>query len=211
MPREPFHVFGRRKFPNKTRQSNRRSRSNGTNFSWNEITRTAAQLSALSMNQTIVKCRTRIMANRRSMLFWKLIKWRALKRLWSRTVDSPCLSITMIFDYRNCLVGKAYHIKISDFGTDNELYACDYYKVDGTVPLPIRWMAWESIFLVSLIPLKYSGTHVPRLYSFLSRRFTNFRIDKLNKTFRILIVWKLATKLISAKRSPIPSKPWSVN
>ncbi|XP_006568429.1 discoidin domain-containing receptor 2 isoform X2 [Apis mellifera] len=48
---------------------------------------------------------------------------------------------------RNCLVGKAYHIKISDFGTDNELYASDYYKVDGTVPLPIRWMAWESIFL----------------------------------------------------------------
>ncbi|KAI4501531.1 hypothetical protein M0802_003408 [Mischocyttarus mexicanus] len=48
---------------------------------------------------------------------------------------------------RNCLVGKAYHIKISDFGTDNELYACDYYKVDGTVPLPVRWMAWESIFL----------------------------------------------------------------
>lgn len=48
---------------------------------------------------------------------------------------------------RNCLVGKAYHIKISDFGTDNELYACDYYKVDGTMPLPVRWMAWESIFL----------------------------------------------------------------
>lgn len=46
-------------------------------------------------------------------------------------------------------MGKAYHIKISDFGTDNELYACDYYKVDGAVPLPIRWMAWESIFLVS--------------------------------------------------------------
>ncbi|XP_039309465.1 epithelial discoidin domain-containing receptor 1 [Solenopsis invicta] len=48
---------------------------------------------------------------------------------------------------RNCLVGKAYHIKISDFGTDNELYSCDYYKVDGTMPLPVRWMAWESIFL----------------------------------------------------------------
>ncbi|KAL0101425.1 hypothetical protein PUN28_018925 [Cardiocondyla obscurior] len=48
---------------------------------------------------------------------------------------------------RNCLVGMAYHIKISDFGTDNELYACDYYKVDGTMPLPVRWMAWESIFL----------------------------------------------------------------
>ena len=45
-------------------------------------------------------------------------------------------------------MGKAYHIKISDFGTDNELYASDYFKVDGTIPLPIRWMAWESLFLV---------------------------------------------------------------
>lgn len=48
---------------------------------------------------------------------------------------------------RNCLVGKAYQIKISDFGTDNELYAADYYKVDGCMALPVRWMAWESIFL----------------------------------------------------------------
>jgi len=53
-----------------------------------------------------------------------------------------------VFLYRNCLVGKAYHIKISDFGTDNELYAADYYKVDGTMALPVRWMAWESIFQV---------------------------------------------------------------
>lgn len=49
---------------------------------------------------------------------------------------------------RNCLVGKAYHIKISDFGTDNELYATDYYKVSDGALLPIRWMAWECVFLV---------------------------------------------------------------
>ncbi|XP_054275572.1 discoidin domain-containing receptor 2-like isoform X2 [Macrosteles quadrilineatus] len=48
---------------------------------------------------------------------------------------------------RNCLVGKAYHIKISDFGTDNDIYAEDYYKVDGGMALPVRWMAWESIYL----------------------------------------------------------------
>ncbi|XP_014208586.1 discoidin domain-containing receptor 2-like [Copidosoma floridanum] len=48
---------------------------------------------------------------------------------------------------RNCLVGMAYHVKISDFGTDNELYACDYYKVDGGMTLPVRWMAWESLVL----------------------------------------------------------------
>ncbi|XP_046678553.1 discoidin domain-containing receptor 2-like isoform X2 [Homalodisca vitripennis] len=48
---------------------------------------------------------------------------------------------------RNCLVGKAYHIKISDFGTDNDLYANDYYKMEGGMALPVRWMAWESIYL----------------------------------------------------------------
>ncbi|XKL63914.1 hypothetical protein PGB90_006278 [Kerria lacca] len=48
---------------------------------------------------------------------------------------------------RNCLIGKAYQIKISDFGTDNELYASDYYKVDSNTSLPLRWMAWESVFL----------------------------------------------------------------
>ena len=54
----------------------------------------------------------------------------------------------IIFFFRNCLVGKSYHIKISDFGTDNELYSCDYYKVDGGITLPIRWMAWESLVMV---------------------------------------------------------------
>lgn len=48
---------------------------------------------------------------------------------------------------RNCLVGKAYQIKISDFGTDNDAYTSDYYKVNGSMPLPVRWMAWESVFL----------------------------------------------------------------
>ncbi|KAM3968693.1 tyrosine kinase-like protein [Aphomia sociella] len=46
---------------------------------------------------------------------------------------------------RNCLVGKNYQVKISDFGTDNESYSCDYYKVDGRIPLPLRWAAWESV------------------------------------------------------------------
>ncbi|VVC28570.1 Hypothetical protein CINCED_3A015179 [Cinara cedri] len=48
---------------------------------------------------------------------------------------------------RNCLVGKAYKVKISDFGTDNEAYSADYYKLDGKLGLPVRWMAWESAFL----------------------------------------------------------------
>ncbi|XP_028174034.1 discoidin domain-containing receptor 2-like [Ostrinia furnacalis] len=44
---------------------------------------------------------------------------------------------------RNILIGKGYQVKISDFGTDNEAYAGDYYKVAGRIPLPLRWAAWE--------------------------------------------------------------------
>ncbi|KAK0181073.1 hypothetical protein PV327_003390 [Microctonus hyperodae] len=75
---------------------------------------------------------------------------------------------------RNCLVGKAYLIKISDFGTDNELYASDYYRVNDGALLPIRWMAWECVFLrkyttksdvwafaVTLWEILNLGRHVP--------------------------------------------------
>lgn len=63
-----------------------------------------------------------------------------------------CLLIIFVIFvcYRNCLVGKGYQIKISDFGTDNEAYSSDYYKVNGSMALPVRWMACESVFLVSL-------------------------------------------------------------
>lgn len=51
---------------------------------------------------------------------------------------------------RNCLVGNAYTIKIADFGMSRQLYACDYYRIEGRAMLPIRWMAWESILMVGI-------------------------------------------------------------
>jgi Protein tyrosine kinase. len=51
-------------------------------------------------------------------------------------------------DFRNCLVGKGYSIKVSDFGMNRSLYAADYYCMAGRGLLPIRWMAWESVLLV---------------------------------------------------------------
>ncbi|XP_052746722.1 discoidin domain-containing receptor 2 isoform X2 [Bicyclus anynana] len=46
---------------------------------------------------------------------------------------------------RNCLIGKGFNIKICDFSTDIEAYACDYYKVDARAPLPLRWSSWEAV------------------------------------------------------------------
>ncbi|XP_035386838.1 epithelial discoidin domain-containing receptor 1 isoform X2 [Electrophorus electricus] len=54
---------------------------------------------------------------------------------------------------RNCLVGgersedEERHIKIADFGMSRNLYAGDYYRIQGRAVLPIRWMAWECILM----------------------------------------------------------------
>ena len=47
---------------------------------------------------------------------------------------------------RNCLVGKNYLVKISDFGMSRSLYESVYYRVRGRAMLPIRWMATESFY-----------------------------------------------------------------
>uniref|UniRef100_A0A672HI73 receptor protein-tyrosine kinase n=1 Tax=Salarias fasciatus TaxID=181472 RepID=A0A672HI73_SALFA len=49
---------------------------------------------------------------------------------------------------RNCLdPGGERHIKIADFGMSRNLYAGDYYRIQGRAVLPIRWMAWECILM----------------------------------------------------------------
>ncbi|KAF5271003.1 hypothetical protein FQR65_LT05353 [Abscondita terminalis] len=50
---------------------------------------------------------------------------------------------------RNCVVGKQYKIKVSDLGYGRTLYINDYCILSGSIPIPLRWMAWESIILVS--------------------------------------------------------------
>ena len=46
---------------------------------------------------------------------------------------------------RNCLVGENFTIKIADFGMSRNLYAGDYYRVQGRAVLPIRWGAGAAL------------------------------------------------------------------
>ncbi|XP_059059361.1 tyrosine-protein kinase transmembrane receptor Ror-like isoform X2 [Achroia grisella] len=46
---------------------------------------------------------------------------------------------------RNCLVGANLTVKIADFGMSRDVYTCDYYKMRGERPMPVRWMSPESI------------------------------------------------------------------
>ena len=44
---------------------------------------------------------------------------------------------------RNCLVGKNFTVKVADLGVDKSIYQSHYYRVQGYILLPIRWMATE--------------------------------------------------------------------
>ena len=50
---------------------------------------------------------------------------------------------------RNCLVGSGNEIRIGDFGMSRNMYQSDYYRIQGKVVLPIRWMSWECVLMVS--------------------------------------------------------------
>jgi len=51
---------------------------------------------------------------------------------------------------RNCLVGERLTVKVSDLGVARSLYANDYCCLrHGCPALPLRWMAWEAVVLVS--------------------------------------------------------------
>lgn len=67
-----------------------------------------------------------------------------------------CLQVTSAMKYlasknfvhrdlatRNCLVGRNFTIKVSDFGMSKNLYDSCYYLLQGQAMLPIRWMACE--------------------------------------------------------------------
>jgi hypothetical protein len=51
--------------------------------------------------------------------------------------------------FRNCIVCRGCTVKVSDLGSGRSAYAADYFRIEGRPPLPIRWMAWESMLMVS--------------------------------------------------------------
>ncbi|XP_031559844.1 inactive tyrosine-protein kinase transmembrane receptor ROR1-like isoform X2 [Actinia tenebrosa] len=46
---------------------------------------------------------------------------------------------------RNCVIGSRFEVKITDLAATRSGYAHDYYRLPNRHPLPVRWMAPESI------------------------------------------------------------------
>ena len=47
---------------------------------------------------------------------------------------------------RNVLVAKGHVAKIADFGLARDVHANDYYRKTGHSPVPVKWMAPETLF-----------------------------------------------------------------
>ena len=37
-------------------------------------------------------------------------------------------------------------VKVADFGLSRDIYVSDYYRLEHSTPLPIKWLAPEAIF-----------------------------------------------------------------
>ena len=37
-------------------------------------------------------------------------------------------------------------VKVADFGLSRDIYVSDYYSLDHSAPLPVKWLAPEAIF-----------------------------------------------------------------
>lgn len=74
-------------------------------------------------------------------------------RIFSTTSNSPpdCPYNPCLLFCRNCLVGRSYIVKVSELGNGRTLYAADYCPLGRSQPLPLRWMAWESVLLVRIL------------------------------------------------------------
>lgn len=78
----------------------------------------------------------------------------------------------LFYFYRSCIIGAQLEVKVCTLGTviNRTAYPADYCQLEGTgrhsQPMPIRWMSWESVLLVSVfIFVKFNRTSFEVIFS----------------------------------------------
>lgn len=112
------------------------------------------------------------------------------------------------FFYRNCVIGPQLDVKILALGTviNRVAYPADYCHLEGagrqSQPMPIRWMAWESVlkvnyffltqfFIIFIKKLLFIGKIHIKIWCMVIRCDTLGNIDICERTtIRTLDWWK---------------------
>ena len=99
---------------------------------------------------------------------------------------------------RNCMVNEQFMVKIADFGMSHDIYAEDYYRVqDKTKPLPVKWMAIESLtsgrYTVESDVVSWARVFVKLLVEIYIIRSNMGSTCHVIKFFRFGIQWKTKT------------------
>ena len=86
---------------------------------------------------------------------WKFIIsyieiWRLGFHYFELLQDVFHTKMWILMTNRNCLVDSNYGAKIACFDISSKLYPGDYFTMEDGRYVPLRWMAWESVTLVSI-------------------------------------------------------------
>ena len=55
----------------------------------------------------------------------------------------------MRFDYTSCYcyrLDENLTVRVADFGLSRDVYITDYYMMNHSTPLPVKWLAPEALF-----------------------------------------------------------------
>lgn len=87
-------------------------------------------------------------------LYLSIFHWMETNE-WTNEFSSIFNLNFLFFQNRSCIIGAQLEVKVCTLGTviNRTAYPSDYCHLEGTgrqsQPMPIRWMSWESVLLVS--------------------------------------------------------------
>lgn len=136
-----FHRHGKRRACSKCKQISLEQRVRGRRRQWRVVNVCIIPYCWWFMNGKMAEFYANLFKCIFSSLFAGFFaRFNAVRRHW---------------EWRSCIIGANLEVKVCTLGTviNRTAYPADYCQLEGTgrqsQPMPIRWMSWESVLLVS--------------------------------------------------------------
>lgn len=162
-------------------------------------------------NQKHIHTPTNEWCRAHQQMFWLNVLFVLLNNAFN--IHGLCLTTMLILTHdaifpflllfcRSCIIGPQLEVKVCTLGTviNRTAYPSDYCQLEGTgrqsQPMPIRWMSWESVLLVSSILIFQHHLHAyfwPRLGHH-HARCGGFRVRLAEQIFDLHFLWNYVNR-----------------